>query len=268
MDHEINSTVELVSLFLFAHQDDEFGVFQKIVEDHKKGYRVCCAYITDGAFNGCSSKRRNQESLAVLSRLGVSEQDVVFVGDLLSIPDAALSENLEKAAVWISEWIFRFSHVKSICTPAWEGGHHDHDALHAITVCVTNKLGLLSYVRQFSLYNNYGCFGPFFNVLKPLLMNGESEEIRIPWGNRFLFLRNCLGYPSQAITWLGIFPFVLFSYLTTGVQVLQLVSLERIRFRPHEGELYYERRGFYTWKKMVDNLTHWQSRTSLYDNHN
>lgn len=249
---------ESVTLFLFAHQDDEFGVFQKIIDAHQKGHRVSCAYLTDGGYGGVSPQRRNQESLYVLQKLGVRKQDVHFPGQALSIPDGRLYEHLESAANWISEWIAGFSNVVTICVPAWEGGHHDHDALHAIMVKIAEKNNTLECVRQFSLYNGYGCSGPLFRVLSPLTTNGVIEETRISWKQRIQFLRYCLCYPSQASTWLGIFPFVVLRYLFSGKQMLQPVSIERIHQRPHEGALYYERRGFLTWGELEASFSAWR----------
>ncbi|HAK90971.1 MAG TPA: PIG-L family deacetylase, partial [Massilia timonae] len=40
--------IEPVALFLFAHQDDEFGVFERIATLRRQGVRVACAYLTDG----------------------------------------------------------------------------------------------------------------------------------------------------------------------------------------------------------------------------
>lgn len=248
------------ALFLFAHQDDEFGIFQKILDERQKGHRVCCAYLTDGGVsNRGATQRRDNESLSVLMKLGVHEQDVFFMGNELSIPDAGLPVHLEIAANWIHEWISGFSQVSSIYIPAWEGGHHDHDALHVITITLAEERGMLDRVWQFPLYNGYGCIGPLFKVCLPLPLNGEIEKRRISWGNRFLFLYCCLSYPSQTKTWIGLFPFVALHYLINGKQALQPVSLERIRLRPHDTALYYERRGFFTWEKMVACLAKWES---------
>ena len=251
---------EPVALFLFAHQDDEFGVFQKILEERQKGHRVCCAYLTDGSSNGMTSQRRNRESLSVLMYLGVQERDIFFMGNELSIPNVGLPEHLETAANWIREWFSTFPQVTSIYIPAWEGGHHDHDALHAIAVTISDENGLLECVRQFSLYNGCGCIGPLFRVFAPLPLNGAIEKIRISWGNRFQFLRYCLSYPSQAKTWIGLFPFVVLHYLVNGKQLLQPVSVDRTHHRPHEGQLYYERRGFYTWDLMSKRLAEFKKR--------
>lgn len=239
-----------IALFLFAHQDDEVGVFQKILDELRLGNRVVCSYFTDGVLNGKSSSRRNKESLAVLTQLGVKYDDIYFTGSLLSIPDASLPENAEKAIPWLFNWLGAFDSVTSIYLPAWEGGHHDHDALHAIGVMVTNTTGHLKMVKQFPLYNAHRCVAPFFRVFHPLNENGELEVSKMPWSNRVRFLRFALSYPSQLRTWIGLFPFVVLHYFFWGTQALQAVSLERVSLRPHTGLLYYENRNFYTWKKM------------------
>ena len=59
-----------VALFLFAHQDDEFGVLQRIAHYRARGVRVACAYLTDGRTARAVSAERNAESRAVLQRLG------------------------------------------------------------------------------------------------------------------------------------------------------------------------------------------------------
>lgn len=246
--------VQPSALFLFAHQDDEFGVFQKIIDEQRHGRRVFCAYLTDGAFEGQSSVRRNRESLAVLTKLGVQKEDIFFAGHTLSIPDGSLLDHLMIASDWIANWLKRYPMVTAIYLPAWEGGHHDHDALHAMGVIAAEEAGLIKFVLQFPLYNGYKCAGPMFRVLLPLPMNGEIERKKISWINRLQFLLYCLSYPSQITTWLGLFPFALLHYVFYGTQVLQPVSRERIRYRPHSGPLYYERRQFCTWEKMSARL--------------
>ena len=242
------------ALFLFAHQDDEFGVFQKIIDEQRIGRRVFCAYLTAGVFEGKSPLRRNRESLAVLKQLRVQEEDIFFAGHRLSIPDGGLPDHLDSAIEWIEDWFAGCQRVAAIYLPAWEGGHHDHDALHAIGVILAEKTGRLKVMRQFPLYNGYQCAGPFFRVLLPLPMNGPREVIKMTFANRLRFLRYCLSYRSQMSSWIGLFPFVLLHYIFFGTQTLQAVSLERIQHRPHAGPLYYETRSFYSWEKMFERL--------------
>ncbi|MFC5461348.1 PIG-L deacetylase family protein [Massilia niabensis] len=249
---------EPVDLFLFAHQDDEFGVFHLIDECRRQGRRAACAYLTRGV-NGLAGTR-NAESLRVLGKLGVDASDVVFAGDLLAIDDAHLPLSLDAAGAWIGEWIGSFDTVGRIHVTAWEGGHHDHDALHALTLHAARRLALLPKVRQFALYNHKGCPGPLFRVLSPLAANGPVELQPVRWAKRLHYLRLCLAYPSQRTTWIGLFPFVLLHYLLDGRQALQAVSMERLDQRPHPGTLYYEQRGFFEWERMRDTLLRWQGR--------
>jgi LmbE family N-acetylglucosaminyl deacetylase len=240
------------ALFLFAHQDDEFGVFQKIIDEKQKGRKIFCAYLTSGVMEGYSSEIRNRESITVLAKLGVAKEDILFIGQSLSISDGRLIENLKKAKDWLKGWVIEAPTLKNIYLPAWEGGHPDHDSLHAIGVKVADELNILKIVWQFPLYNGYQCNGPFFRVFLPLAANGNIINGRIKLADRASFMRYIFSYPSQRVTWIGLSPFVLLHYIFYGEQSLQPVSVKRLRERPHIGCLYYERRKFSTWNKVQE----------------
>lgn len=240
-------TSQRAALFFFAHQDDEFGVFQHIVLAREAGYRVCCAYLTTGVFAGNDPTKRDQESVKVLLQLGVLREQICFAGAVLEIPDGQLMRNLDGAIDWVSGWITSFEDVATIFLPAWEGGHPDHDALHAAVLIAAGGDMPRFQLFQYPLYNGYRCWGPLFRVLKPLPANGQSKSTPIPWRRRMQFLRHCLSYPSQLKSWLGLFPFTLLHYFVHGVESVQEVSIQRLRERPHSGQLYYERRRFSTW---------------------
>ena len=239
-----------VAVFLFAHQDDEAGVFQRILDEQQEGHRVLCVYLTDGAANGQSAARRNQESLAVLGRLGVNQSEVTFAGEALHIQDGQLLNHLTSAQKWLEAFLAEHGSVSAMYLPAWEGGHHDHDALHALGVTVALKLGIEHNTWQYALYNAFDCIGPFFRVFLPLEANGPIHSNKVSWSNRFKFLRYCLSYPSQAVTWLGLFPFMLLHYAFWGTQRIQPISSDRVQQRPHKGPLYYERRKFCTYAQL------------------
>ncbi|MGH8853305.1 MAG: PIG-L deacetylase family protein [Telluria sp.] len=247
------------ALFLFAHQDDEFGVYQRILDCRRRGLRVVCAYLTDGRTASASAEQRNRESLAVLARLDVAPDDVHFAGAELGIGDARLPERLADAAAWIGRWLDRYALIDTLHVTAWEGGHHDHDALHAMAVTLAEQRGLLGRTLQFPLYQANGLPGPLFRVLAPLPENGRTVATLLPWRARLRHLRACLSYPSQRITWIGLFPFVLLHYLLRGVEQLQPVAPQRLHERPHAGPLYYEKRRFYTWPQMQEALAAWRA---------
>lgn len=240
------------ALFLFAHQDDEFGVFAAIERCVRAGHSVRCAYLTHGA-NGTAA-RRNAESLRVLAQLGVPARQVAFAGDQLGIEDARLPPRMGDAARWIGAWLDAAGDIAAIHVTAWEGGHHDHDALHAATCHAAAARGLLPLLRQYALYHADGLPGPLFSVLSPLAANGVPQRAPLSWAARWRYLRLCTQYPSQRMTWIGLLPAVLLRYLLQGQQCLQPVTPARLAQRPHAGPLYYEKRGFYRWEQLQQDL--------------
>lgn len=235
-----------LALFLFPHQDDEFGVFYQIEQERRVGRRVMCIYVTDGSTTA-DPLRRNAESRAVLQRLGVAKDDIMFIGQELGIADGLLHTRVEALARWLDAFVASLPGIESCYVPAWEGGHPDHDLLHAITLHLPVMQSRLDIVRQFSLYQGEGYGGPLFRVLSPLHGNGAVERQPVGWLDRLRYLRFCLAYPSQWRSWVGLFPFVCWHYLFDGAQQLQRVDGKRLTTKPHTGSLYYERRAFLDW---------------------
>ena len=241
-----------------AHQDDEYGVFHQIKYELSAGRCVRCVYVTDGAATA-DTERRNRESIGVLKKLGVAPNDILFVGRQLSIGDGRLHENVGVFATWLHRYLDEQSQLHTCFVPAWEGGHPDHDLLHAIAVKLLETREHSTTIRQYPLYNGRQCFGPFFRAMSPLPENGSIQQQLIPLRDRLLYIRLCLSYPSQWRTWLGLFPFVGWHYLFYGVQYLQDVNSQRLEQPPHAGLLYYERRGFLDYPRMrsaIEQLLH------------
>jgi LmbE family N-acetylglucosaminyl deacetylase len=238
------------ALFFFAHQDDESGVFQKILDELSIGRNVSCVFFTTGVSKGHDASIRNSESQSVLTKLGVSKEDIYFVGDEVGISDGDLINNIQSAFTWLEQFLLENPAIVSMYIPSWEGGHPDHDILHAISVVVSQKYNLLDVTRQYSLYNGYRCIGPLFRTFAPLKANGSVESTKVSWRNRFRFLALCLQYPSQFKTWIGLFPMMFLHYVFFGTQNLQKVSTQRILERPHASLLYYERRNFSSYEKV------------------
>jgi LmbE family N-acetylglucosaminyl deacetylase len=255
-----------VEVFLFAHQDDEFGVFQAIDNCCRQGMHVICIFFTTSLGRDRLAATRDEESRRVLRSLGVDQQDILFAGSQLGIDDGSLPSHLSAASSWLTQYLSTLDNIALLCIPCWEGGHHDHDSLHAMAVHLVERMGLLDVTRQYALYNALGRRWPFLNVLSPLELNGPTEIHPIPWRNRLRFLKLCLSYPSQLQVWSGLFPMVLLHYLFQGVQTLQPVSPTRPLQRPHAGQLQYERKGFFSWGRMEERLEAWRREcASLFD---
>ncbi len=232
-----------IALFLFAHQDDEFGVFYQLEKECSAGNTVYCIYVTDGTATA-SAQQRNSESISVLLKLGVSRENIIFIGQELSITDGRLYDHVNTLVSWLDNFFDNQKKIKYCYVPAWEGGHPDHDMLHAITVHLMAARNQLANVRQYPLYNGFNLPGPLFSVMSTLKENGPVDHQHIPLMSRLRYIRLCLSYPSQWKTWVGLLPFVCVNYLYKGSQKLQAVNIERLSHPPHNGRLYYERRSF------------------------
>jgi len=254
------------ALFLFAHQDDECGIFQALCSELKSGSTVHCCYFTSGTPSGLDSFRRDIEARRVLLSLGVEPKNMHFIGGKHFIPDGNLINHINFAYEWILSFLTTNGNSVNIYLPAWEGGHPDHDVLHAAGVMAAQHAGFINTTVQFPLYNGYRCFGPLFRTMLPLIDNGEVQSIKINILSRFRFLGFCLRYPSQFKTWVGLFPFFLLHYFFWGSQALQNVSLDRLSHKPHGGFLYYERRKFSTWEKVFSQLSLFLEKIKIHNN--
>jgi LmbE family N-acetylglucosaminyl deacetylase len=230
-------------IYLFAHQDDEFGVYQTIETGAEAGRRPICIFLTDGAGGGASPDARNKESLKVLTQLGVAPGDIHFIGSEQGIPDGGLVDELPRARELTFQILDTLSGPISFTGHAWEGGHPDHDAAHLLMLWCAKDLNLpLDAVRCFALYNAKDMPGPFFRVLAPITSHGAVTRETIPWADRLRHLRLYLTYRTQWRTLVGLYPIILLHYLTSGAQTLQHPATERPSGRPHAGPLLYEKR--------------------------
>jgi hypothetical protein len=235
---ESNSTRE--HIFLFAHQDDEFGVFPLLELLARRKERIRCIYLTDGASKFSNPSVRNRESLHVLGRYGIPDVAVTFLGEALGIGDGQLHGHLERAGKALAT-LLADKRTKRVYVPAYEGGHHDHDCTHALGIWLKHN-GLCDRVIQFPLYHGKNLPGPWFKVTSPIEDNGRPRLFKYSLASGIKYCLSCLAYRSQWRTWVGLWPFFAFACLVQRRQILQRAG-ERVFFgRPHAGSLFYERR--------------------------
>jgi hypothetical protein len=122
---------------------------------------------------------------------------------------------------------------------AWEGGHHDHDASHAIGVAYAKRHGLLDRCFELPLYRK--ALGPFFRVLAPL--PGEAWQTRrLTRREGFRLSVLPFRFRSQVKSWLGLYPGAFFRLVVLRQETLRRVDPARLFAPPHRGSLFYERR--------------------------
>ena len=137
----------MTTVFLFAHQDDELGVFHEIAEARSRGEVVYCIYLTNGAWGGADSEQRNNESRTVLRKLKVSEDHIMFLGSEFGIEDSRLVEQLEMTWNLLLDRIGELGPIDRVVMHAWEGGHPDHDAGYLLGLALAG-LAMLRVRRQ------------------------------------------------------------------------------------------------------------------------
>lgn len=231
---------------LLAHPDDEFAIFPWLRSAAKQGRDVHCVWLTDGGWGGQSVERRRRESIQVLSRLGLDPARMHFVGEELGIPDGGLYRRVGEIIETLKQCAYLGQDVE-LLVPAWEGGHHDHDAGHLVGLALGG--GERNALQQYSMYHGEGLKGSWFKVLSPLVQNGAVLSASTTLWERLGYVARCLQYPSQWKSFAGLLPFYFCRMLQADAFVLQPVDPRRTASRPHLGTLLYERRGGPSWEE-------------------
>lgn len=229
------------SLFILAHQDDEFACACHIKSELRVGNRTYCIYLTNGSADGSKTATRDRESRRALAKLGVRAEDIFFIGSENGIADGALYRMLPAAYELVLRRAGAIPDLRKLYIMCWEGGHHDHDAGHLIGLRLARRLGIAEGLRQFPIYNGKDLPWRLFRVLSPLAEQGAISRRRLTFAEAWQNIALCLGYPSQAKTWMGLLLPVAWHLLVRRVGTCQQVSLAAITQRPHGGRLLYER---------------------------
>ncbi len=135
-------------LYLFAHEDDEIFVLERMRQDVEAGRQVVPVWITDGSKVG-HPEEREKESRAVMARVGVPADNLRFLG----FPD---HESVEYLAA-IHQAVRRVreeSGCEELVSPAYEGGNIDHDTAAFIAAMVRRDSGDTVTHFEFPLYNH------------------------------------------------------------------------------------------------------------------
>lgn len=233
------------SLFLFAHQDDEFLARPFIRDEMEAGRTPLFFYLTDGETAAADGLRRNRETLNALAHAGVDEEDVFFAGTQCAIPDGRLFQHLPAA------WEALLAHldkrlggarVGRIVALAWEGGHHDHDCVSAIAHCLAARLAGRPEVLEIPFYNARGMLPglPGFNA--PVAGTPPMRRRRVRFGEFLTVCRSAWFYKTQFRAFCVLLPFFVLSYCLKRGVLYRMATPPDAAARPHPGTLWYEKR--------------------------
>ena len=229
--------------YIFAHQDDEFGVFIDIYNNLKKN-NIYIFYLTNGSNQKIPKSKlsiRDRESIKVLKKIGVKEKNIFFLGREMNVKSNKLYLCIDEVYKKIIEKTKNIIPSKLI-TLSWEGGHEDHDACNLIARKLSFKYNINKESKEFSLYNGFKTKLIYFKVFNPINKNGTYIKTNLL--KRFFFIKLLFIYKSQIKVWIGLYPFIVYHYLFLGYNFLQPLNKDKIIKKPHNGKLLYEFRNF------------------------
>jgi hypothetical protein len=239
---------------LLPHHDDEFFLGLHLNRLARLVERVSFIYLT---FDDNRAGIRAGETKKYLERVGVRNASIIEVGIDLNILDGALHRNIQKCLECLKLNMENDRRL-SIFVPAWEGGHHDHDAANIIGSLLRRDFPNQVKLFEFGLYSGQNLSGPFFCVtsfsrrgktVAPAEPGGYLERI----GHSFL----AMTFKSQWRTFCGLLPFVFLSRILDRRVNIGHVPMDRdYSTPPHSGLLFYQRRFKVDWTEFLSQLKH------------
>lgn len=226
-------------VYILAHCDDEYAALPLILEAKAASRDQIFLYVAENRGVELSA-RRMSEVRTFLAELGLPQDSAAYACVGTGAYDGQVHLHLAACLSALRERLDAIDKVEKIVIAAWEGGHADHDACAALAAVLAAERGV--GIEQFSLYNRRGLKAVPFQACAPVPENGPVRRLQLSPGQwlRWALLVRC--YPSQATSWLGLWPSMFAGFLLRGGYGVQTLEPARLSERPHAGDLLYERR--------------------------
>jgi LmbE family N-acetylglucosaminyl deacetylase len=224
-------------VFLLAHFDDEYCAVPLILRALAEGADCRFVYVAD--YRAPEWRRwRRGETEAFLCRLGFEASHVLHSGYDSGVYDRAVISGLQPALAAVRDALDGVT-VERFVTPAWEGGHPDHDACALMAVILAEERGDVP-IDQFGLYNGRRFPKPFYRACSPIPENGPETRLELTPRAWWVWLTAVGYFPSQTWNWLGLWPGMFMTFARRRGFAYQRLEPGRVRARPHAGRLHYE----------------------------
>jgi len=224
-------------VFILAHFDDEYCALPLMLEAQAAGEPCWFLYVADYR-DPADAARRLRETRGFLRRFGFDGDRAIHVGEGSGVLDGAVAEGIGTAIVRIRQALAKLPPPGRFVTPAWEGGHPDHDACAAMAVILAAGHG--APVQQFGLYNGRWRLRPLYRACAPIPENGPERRVPLSARQWLAWVASVRFFPSQTWNWLGLWPAMFLTFATRGGFAVQALAPERVSERPHPGPLHYE----------------------------
>lgn len=227
-------------VYILAHFDDEYAALPLLLRDRREGVQPWLLYVADYASPELST-RRLAETRALLASLDLPPDRAIHVGAGTGAMDGAVFENLPGACSALKTALSTIGPIDRFVVAAWEGGHADHDACAFMTVALRDEFDAAVPIDQFGLYNGRRLPGGLFRACAPIPENGPIRRVSLSPREWMIYAAAVRFFPSQAKTWLALWPSMFMTFLLRGGFGYQSLAAQRVRERPHAGSLLYER---------------------------
>lgn len=228
----------MAAVFILAHFDDEYCALPLILQARAAGEACRFLYVADYRTPGMAA-RRLSETRAFLARFGIEPGHVIHVGAGSGVFDRDVADGIPTALARLRATLEALPPASYFVTPAWEGGHPDHDSCAAMAVILAAERGGIP-VRQFGLYNGRRFPRPFYRACSPIPENGPETRAPLTPGQWLAWIAAVRFFPSQTWNWLGLWPSMFMTFARRGGFAWQTLAPARIAERPHPGRLHYE----------------------------
>jgi LmbE family N-acetylglucosaminyl deacetylase len=218
-------------LILIPHPDDEVvGCAIAISHARAAGAEFSGLYLTTGvparerlwpwrrSSYPALAERRREEARRAAAALGIMP-----VG-FLDWPSRTLKSHLDEAMAAISR-VLAERQIDEIWTPAWEGGHQDHD----VTNFLASRLADRAPIREFAEYNLAGGRLRSQSFVRP---NGTEQILRLTAEEVRLKADLVAIYRSERLN---------LRYVGLRQESLRTLAHYDYGAPPHPGRLFYER---------------------------
>ncbi len=229
-------------LLLIPHPDDEVVGASAIVQRIKEqGCSFFFFFVTNGVLEKNEMwpwKRRNYEKILNVRMDEMNRSlDLFNVKEffLQSIPTRQLKYFIKPTIETISNIVLK-NKIDSIFTPAYEGGHQDHDITNFIASRFRKKLNIFEY----SEYNNYQ---NKINSNTFIKTTGNEVCYKLT-RSEVEFKRKALKIYASEKSNLG--------YINLKKECYRPLIDYNYNLPPHEGVLFYRRFSFFSWHPRVD----------------
>ena len=240
-------------LILAAHPDDEVvGLSTKIRELIREGNFVYIFFLTNGVISKNSRwfwEKKNYKFL-LNKRINELRESMKFFKvkkyKVQQINSRMVKDNLLKTFNSIKNIIKKYK-IKIVFTPAYEGGHQDHDLANFLASKFKNYIKVLEY-SEYNYFNQKISSNTFFKL------NGNEIVYNLSEQDKELKKMLLNLYVSEQKN---------LSYLTIEKECFRPISNYNYLLPAHSGTMFYKRFSFFNWHPRVDATSFSEIRSKI-----